>query len=104
MYTEGGRGAVRRRFSRAELRATAILAAAALLVLTLVASLPHPWHNERGTRACALCLAYQVPWMAAATPLQIERPAAEARQAPLPDSPQELPAQRIALNTRSPPC
>ncbi len=95
---------MRPRFARAHYRMMALLAIAALLSLSLLASLPHPWHEERGSRACAICLAYHVPCMVAVSPLQVEQPAADAWQPPVPDSPPTLSPVRIALKNRSPPC
>lgn len=52
--------------------AIASLAAFSLFALSLLAILPHPWHKDGGSRACAVCQAYRTPTDTPSAPLRIE--------------------------------
>lgn len=84
-------------------RSVALGAALSLLALFILAGVPHPWHKDGGSRACAICQAYRTPTQTPSPPLSIEPSPVrgpEPAQRPLPD--ERRPAL-VARLSRAPP-
>jgi len=84
-------------------RVLALAAALSLFALSLLASLPHPWHKDTGGRACAVCQAYRTPAETPGAPVRIEPSPAPGIEAPCLQVPDERSPALIARIARAPP-